>query len=293
MHRLGEPTLTPDVDSRQGQANNRQTRRVEPERRPGTDVDRPKETLTSSVSLARATRHLARLVTCALAALLVATSVAAASDTSYPSLAGKWQLGEFTAEGGFAVSTAAPLPAEGVTFPFLDRPDTIFLATDNPAYRGLLLGDLTGKTLAARIRADVTSGTQFSYYGEPDGSGTPANVRLYFETDLSLGPIVCPCQDKGWSSFWYSNPIRLDLSSTSSGDATLAVKLDPALWADGQEIQGTADQDHRNFFALAAAHVDHVGLMFGGGHHFHNGVGIVPGTGSGAFRLLSYTVIDA
>ena len=290
---MDRPTWWAEVDSRTGRANNRPTRRVEPERRPGSDADRQKETLTSSVSLARGTRRLARLITCALASLVVATSVAAASDTSYPSLAGKWELGEFTADGGFTVRSAAPLPAEGVTFPFLERPDTIFLATDNPAYRGLLLGDLTGKAFSARIRADVTPGTQFSYYGEPDGSGIPANVRLYFETDLSLGPIVCPCQDKGWSSFWYSNPIRLDLSSTSSGDATLAVKLDPALWADGQEIQGTADQDHRTFFAQAAAHVDHVGLMFGGGRHFHNGVGIVPDSGTGAFRLLSYTVIDA
>jgi hypothetical protein len=104
------------------------------------------------------------------------------------------------------VRTASPLPAEGVTFPFLDRPDTIILLTENPAYRGRLIGDLTGKTLSTTVGVQVTAGTQFSYFGEPDGSGKPANVRLYFETDLSLGPIVCPCQDKGWSSFWYFEP---------------------------------------------------------------------------------------
>jgi hypothetical protein len=236
--------------------------------------------------------RLRRLVLRSVAGLVITTSVAVASGTSYPSPAGKWQLGEFTADGGFAVRTAAPLPAEGIAFPFLDRPDTIILLTENPAYRGRLLGDLTGKTLAARIGVDVTPGTRFSYFGEPDGSGQAANVRLYFETDLSLGPIVCPCQEKGWSSFWYSNPVRVDLAALQSGDATLAVRLDPALWADGQEIQGTADQDHRAFFAQAAAHIDHVGLSFGGGRHFHDGVGIVPGSGSGSFRLFSYAAVD-
>ena len=40
---------------------------------------------------------------------------------------------------------------------------------------------------------------------------------------------------------------------------------------------------------LLLAHIDVVGLSFGGGKFFHNGLGIVPGTGSGSFRLLSYT----
>jgi hypothetical protein len=229
---------------------------------------------------------------CGVAAILLAApSSASASDASYPSLAGKWRLGEFTAGGGFEVTTAGPLPAQGVAFPFLDRPDTILLATDNPAYSGRLLGDLTGKTLTARIGADVTPGTRFTYWGEPDGSDTPANVRLYFETDVSLGPIVCPCQDKGWSSFWYSDPARVDLRDLRSGDAGLSVTLEPALWADGQETPGDTDQAHRSYFAQAVAHVDDIGLAFGGGRHVHNGAGIVPGTGSGFFQLLGYTAM--
>jgi hypothetical protein len=235
---------------------------------------------------------MARVLLAALALVLAfPASTASASDPAYPSLAGKWQLGEFTADGGFAVRTAAPLPANGVGFPFLDRPDTIILLTEHPAYRGRLLGDLTGKRLAATVGVDVTAGAQFGYFGEPDGSGTPANVRLYFETDISLGPIVCPCQDKGWSSFWYSNPVKLDLAALKTGDATLTVDLDPTQWADGQEVPATADADHLSSFATAVAHVDHVGLTFGGGRHFHDGVGIVPGTGSGSFELLAYRAL--
>jgi hypothetical protein len=231
---------------------------------------------------------------CVLLVLSVAVSASAAAQAgsaAYPSMSGKWQLGEFTADGGFVVTKAAPLPSGGVTFPFLDRPDTIVLITDSPAYRGRLLGDLTGKTLSARVGVDVTPGTVFEYFGQSGSGGNPANVRLYFETDLSLGPIVCPCQDKGWSSFWYSNPVRIDLASLLSGDATLAAELDPSAWADGQEVPGDADVEHLGFFEQAVAHVDHVGITFGGGSHFHNGVGVVPGSGSGSFRLLDYEAV--
>jgi len=231
------------------------------------------------------------LLCCVVALLLVVAPNAFGSSLSYPALSGKWQLGQFTADGGFAVGTPRRVPAEGVTFPFLERPDTIFLVTDNPAYKGRLLGDLTGKTLAARIGVDVTPGTQFSYFGEPDGSDIAANVRLYFETDISLGPIVCPCQDKGWSSFWYSDPVRLDLETLKTSDATLSAKLDPGLWADGQETPADADDAHRRFFEQAAAHVDHIGLTFAGGHHLHNGAGAVPGTGGGFFRLFGYQLL--
>jgi len=233
-------------------------------------------------------RSVLRLICALFATVGIASSAAFASGPAYPALAGKWQIGAFTADGGFAVQEARPLPGKGVQFAFLDRPDTIILLTDHPAYKGRLLGDLTGKTLSATVGADVTAGTQFTYFGEPDGSGKPANVRLYFETDLSLGPIVCPCQDKGWSSFWYSNPMRLDLEALKAGPVTLSVPLDPTQWADGQEVPATADAAHLSDFAQAVAHVDHIGLTFGGGRHFHNGVGIVPGTGSGSFLLLAY-----
>ena len=227
---------------------------------------------------------------CTVAAmLLVPASKASASDTRYPSLAGKWDVGQFNADGAYEIVKARPVGARGgVRFPFLDRPDTVYLTTEHPAYRGRLLGDLTGKTLRARVGVNVAPGTQFTYWGEPDGSDTPSNVRLYFETDISLGPITCPCQSKGWSSIWYSDPVKIDLQALRFGDRVLSVDLDPALWADGQETPGTADDEHEGYFAQAAAHVDGVGLSFAGGLHLHNGVGIVPGTGSGSFRLVSY-----
>jgi hypothetical protein len=65
----------------------------------------------------------------------------------------------------------------------------------------------------------------------------------------------------------------------------------PSVWADGQEIPADADAAHLSYFEQAVAHVDHVGLTFGGGRHFHNGIGIVPGSGSGSFLLFNYQAV--
>jgi hypothetical protein len=230
---------------------------------------------------------LARALVTLIAALLVFASTAGAAAT-YPALPGKWDVGSFDLSGAFGWSKAAPLDGGGVTFPFLNRPDTSYLVTDNAAYRGLLLGDLTGVTIEARIDVAASPEAVFEYWGEPDGSGRAANVRFYFETDTSLGPVVCPCAEKGVSSFWWSKPASVDLEALKAGDTTLSVSIDPAQWVDGQNQPGNSDAAHLGYFALAAAAVDHIGLSFGGGRSFHNGVGIRDGSGSGTFRLVTF-----
>ena len=146
-----------------------------------------------------------RTFLCGVVVLLaVAVSTASASETTYPALAGKWQVGSFDLDGAFSFAKAHRLAGDGVSFRFLDRPDTAYLLSDHSSYRNRLLGDLSGKTLVARLGVDVSPGSEFGYFGEPDGSGRAANVRFYFETDTSLGPITCPCEDKGPGSFWYS-----------------------------------------------------------------------------------------
>jgi hypothetical protein len=234
----------------------------------------------------RRRRAAASLLT-ALLAIAVVSPVATASSVP---MVGKWEVGSFQLNGRFKVVRAAPLQPRGVTFAFLDRPDTIFVVTDNPVYRGTLLGDLTGASLAARIGVDVSAGSEFEYFGEPDGSGVGATVRLYFETTTSLGEITCPCQDKGNASFWYSSPIFVELDALKTGDVTLAVSLVPSMWADAQERAGDADALQAALFAQAVKDVGTVGLSFGGGRHFHNGAGIRSGTGTGSFRLVSYEV---
>jgi hypothetical protein len=43
-------------------------------------------------------------------------------------------------------------------------------------------------------------------------------------------------------------------------------------------------------FQQAVKDVQMIGVSFGGGCFFENGVGIQPGTGSGSFRLMDFSV---
>ena len=173
--------------------------------------------------------------------------------------------------------------AGGISFDFLNTPDTALLGTSHPSYRGNLLGDLTGKTLSARVGVTVTSGNpQFTYYGEPDGCGRAANVRFYFQTDTS-GKFE-------ETDYWWSNPMSFDLEVLKPSDQTLIAQFsDPAQWSD---FNGhfASDPNYTAAFGDAIRDVQFVGLSFGGGCFFENGVGIKAGTGSGSFRLMDFTV---
>ena len=234
--------------------------------------------------------RVSKLIAIAATTLAVArvAMLSALADES-PAMAGKWQVADFDEAGNFGPHQAENFEGRAVGFEFLDRPDTSFLITDHPAYKNRLFGDQTGKSLVARVVVAVTPGTEFQYWGEPDGSGRAANVRLYFETSMLLGTPQPPPSTQGYSSLWWSFPISVDLADLMDGEATLEVPLEPALWLDCQNVSGDSDDAHRDFFAAAIANIDVVGLSFGGGKFFHNGLGIVPGTGSGSFRLLSYT----
>jgi hypothetical protein len=167
----------------------------------------------------------------------------------------------------------------GIGFDFLNTPDTALLGTSHPSYKDDLIGDMTGETLSARVGVTVTPGTQFTYFGQPDGCGSPANVRFYFETDTS-GKFE-------YTDYWWSNPVHADLEDLKNfGDQTLSVNMDPAMWSDWNGQFGTTDPAA---FAAAVKNVKFVGLSYGGGCFFENGVGIAPGSGSGYFRLMDFT----
>ena len=170
----------------------------------------------------------------------------------------------------------------GIGFDFLFTPDTALLATSHPSYNGDLLGDMSGKSLSATVGVTVTNGTQFTYYGEPDGCGRPANVRFYFQTDTS-GKFE-------ETDYWWSNPVSVDLQTLAAGgDATLnALISDPTQWSDFYGHFGS-DPSYTAAFMRATKDVELIGLSFGGGCFFENGVGIQGGTGSGYFRLMDFT----
>ncbi|HMH02380.1 MAG TPA: hypothetical protein VK555_13255 [Terriglobales bacterium] len=170
----------------------------------------------------------------------------------------------------------------GIGFDFLYTPDTALLGTSHPSYRNDLIGDMSGKTVSARVGVSVTSGNPvFTYYGQPSCGDVPANVRLYFETNTS-GKFE-------ETDYWWSNPMSYSLESLKSSDQNLvAVFSDPTEWSDYNGHFGS-DPAYTAAFAAAVKDVQFVGLSFGGGCFFENGVGIQPGTGSAYFRLMDFT----
>jgi hypothetical protein len=168
----------------------------------------------------------------------------------------------------------------GIAFDFLFTPDTALLATTHSSYNADLLGDMTGKTLSATVGVTVTTGTAFTYYGQPDGCGRPANVRFYFQTNTS-GKFE-------ETDYWWSNPVSVDLETLKAGDVTLTTGFTGAEWSDFFGHFGS-DPAYSAAFTAAVKDVQTIGLSFGGGCFFENGVGIQPGTGSGSFRLMDFT----
>ncbi len=140
-----------------------------------------------------------------------------------------------------------------------------------------MLGDLTNKTINATFHISGAN-SAFTYFGEgtPENScGTPANTRFFFQTSNAGG------LDE--THYWWSN---LEGQVLANGSGSLTATVEPAEWSDFNGHFGTDP----NFagFAAAASNVTLIGLSFGGGCFFENGVGTTDG--SGTFTLDSFTV---
>jgi hypothetical protein len=215
-----------------------------------------------------------------LATVVVAVPGASASTN-------QWKLGSYTANGGF-VFKSAPLG----TFAFPTVP-----AQCSPApgcqgntgqgaalllsNTGTLTGNLTGKTITATFTISGAT-LPFSYGGEPDGSGLGATARLYWDSAS-----ITKAKNLVATNYWWSNPESVTLAN---GTFTLTATVDPAGagWSDYFGALGTQDQSTTSAFDAAASAVKDIGLSFGGGFFFANGVGTTDG--SGTFTLTSFTV---
>lgn len=191
----------------------------------------------------------------------------------------KWMQYFYRANGVAPAPKPSTLVNSGtaVAFDFLPTPDTAGFQTKHPAYNGKLLGDLTGKTVSASGNVSNVAGL-FTYYGQGSPSnpcGTPANVRLYFETNNN---------ELGESQYWWSNPVSYPLAN---GPFSLTANLNPATWSDRDGHLGTHDAAHTAAFLAAVSDVQQIGLSFGGGCFFANGVGTTDG--SGTFTLTNFT----
>ncbi len=210
-----------------------------------------------------------------VAAVGLATLVAAAPGASAST--NQWKLGSYTADGGFAFKSA---PLGTFTFPTVPATNTggqgAALLLNNT---GTLTGDLAGKTITVTFTISGAD-TTFNYGGEPDGSGVAANVRLYWDSAS-----ITKAKNLVATDYWWSNPVSVTLAN---GTFTLTTTVSPANWSDYFGAFGNQDQSTTSGFNAAAKDVKDIGLSFGGGYFFANGVGTTDG--SGTFTVTSFTV---
>lgn len=205
------------------------------------------------------------------------TAVAALAWSAAPAVAGGsgWHVGSLTPSGRTLSMASANTPATGIaTFDFTDRADTNLLVTNQGS--SSLLGDDRGKTVTATFDISGATAGAFFYDTTNNPCGTAANTRLFFQTSNAGG------FDE--THFWWSNPSSAILAN---GTFTVTATVAGAQWSDFFGHFGN-DPSFAAGFDAAASNVTSIGLSFGGGCFFENGVGTADG--SGTFTLTSFSV---
>jgi hypothetical protein len=176
---------------------------------------------------------------------------------------------------GHSLGTA-PATVAGSTVSFNFSPDTyaaLLTSSDKS-----LTGDLSNTTVSDTV--SVTGMNPSASFVDQNGGGcTPdnQNVRFYFASPSAGG------NGNGFfTKYWWSNPVHVQLQNDGAGGVaptTISVSLaDPAQWSDWNGQQGDSSPDVTTAFDSAISKVGTIGLSFGGGCFFENGVSVTSGT---------------
>jgi hypothetical protein len=164
-------------------------------------------------------------------------------------------------DGSMPATTA---PDGTVSFAFLPNTYTALLTSTDSA----LTGDLSGKTLSDTISV---SGSAASFQAQNgDGCVYPANVRFYFTSPSAAGPSVGKAGF--YTQSWWSNPANVLLLSGQQPSMSISAMMsDPSEWSDWNGQRGS-NPAVTEAFMEASRNVQSIGLSFGGGCFFENGV---------------------
>jgi hypothetical protein len=223
-----------------------------------------------------------RLVLALVASLgmTAATSLTVLGEPADPagSASSIWTVYDYNSSGRALAPRKSPgsMPAttasDGTTsFDFLPDTFTALLITTDSA----LTGDLSGKTLTDTVSVAGTAGGFQAQNG--DGCAYPANVRFYFTAPSASGSSVGKPPAGFYTSFWWSNPANVPLLTGNQPSVSISAMMsDPSEWSDwnGQPASNPAVTEA---FVEATQHVQSVGLSFGGGCFFENGVATTDG----------------
>jgi len=121
------------------------------------------------------------------------------------------------------------------------------------------------------ITGHVDPGTVVSDQPNGGDSSTPPgapNMRVYFEG--SGGGVSDGSPDGYMGQHWWAHPdSAVVYLNQRTGGFIMTVTVDPANWSDWNGQPASANQA---LFAGAATHVRNIGVSFGGGYFFENGV---------------------
>lgn len=155
-----------------------------------------------------------------------------------------------------------------------------------------LTGDLSGATLTDFVSVQNVTG---NVVDQNNGGCTPDQpfVRFFINSPAGAGPsFPAPGQSLGpglgsvpagfYTQSWWSNPVHVDLVNGILNVPMSVAVGDPTQWSDwnGQVASSSPAVNAR--FNSAISHVQSIGLSFGGGCFFENGVSV--DSGAGAFE---------
>ena len=211
-----------------------------------------------------------------------------------------WDIMTYVPDNGYTVPV--PLPVEksgkGVAFDFYATPDRAVLLNSDMDTKKYHEGDLSGKTLSAKISIKATPGATFNYFNNDTGNADPGGfVHLYFQTG-STTPWD-PSKPAVEAKYWWSNPVHVDLNDLAAlgkKGIKIEVPLDPGSWSDRDGHMGTSapviggtTYDHTILFNKATEQVAKAGLSFGGAGWWAFGCG-VNAPGDAVFKLDQFEV---
>jgi hypothetical protein len=161
------------------------------------------------------------------------------------------------------------------SFPFKLNIYTALLTTTDRS----LTGDLSSKKLNVTVSVDGGAGT---FQDQHNGGCSPDEkyVRFYFASPKASGTTGTGTTGF-YTQFWWSNPIHVPLTTDPQDPLMISQMVNaPSIWSDWNGQRGDSSLEVLEAFDVAIQNVKTVGLSFGGGCFFENGVTISDGSGT-------------
>jgi hypothetical protein len=194
-----------------------------------------------------------------------------------------WTVYDYNPSGQAIAPRVSPASMPATTtgnttyFPF--KPDiyTALLTTTDSN----LTGDLSARTLNVTVSVTDGAGT---FQDQHNGGCSPDEkyVRFYFVSPRASGTTGTGTTGF-YTQFWWSNPVHVPLATDPQDPLLISQIVNaPSMWSDWNGKRGSDSAEVTEKFLVAIHNVKTVGLSFGGGCFFENGV--TTSDGSGTFQ---------